>query len=221
MRAEIHKQRQIVRDNLKEKYCPNCEQTLSIDNFYRYKSGTFASYCKKCSYKARIKNIKKKQKEFERNNPNGITEKYCVGCETTFPVSEFTKDAASEVDKLSRLCKKCNNLRHIRWMDKIPDYRERKNAYGQQRRDSRRNLVYAYLEKNPCVDCGETNPIVLEFDHIKDKEFCISEGIFTGKTLDSIKKEISKCDIRCANCHAIKTAKEINSYKYRLYMEEQ
>ena len=53
-----------------------------------------------------------------------------------------------------------------------------------------------YLSAHPCVDCGESDPIVLCFDHrdqTKKKRLV--------NTLHSLKYEAPKCDVRCANCH--------------------
>lgn len=61
--------------------------------------------------------------------------------------------------------------------------------------------ILEYLLKNPCVDCGEGDPIVLEFDHRGDKLFNVSDANRNGKSLPIVIKEIEKCDIRCANCH--------------------
>ena len=77
-----------------------------------------------------------------------------------------------------------------------------------------RKKIFNYLKNNSCVDCGNSNPIVLEFDH-KDnikKKFIISSAM--GNSWDKIKEEINKCDVRCANCHRIRTAKQFNWYKY-------
>jgi len=73
---------------------------------------------------------------------------------------------------------------------------------------SQRNSKYVndYLLSHPCVDCGNNNTIVLEFDHIKDdKKFNISDIRKRAYSLKTIQDEISKCEVRCANCHRIVT----------------
>ncbi len=73
-----------------------------------------------------------------------------------------------------------------------------------------RAWVKAYLKEHPCVDCGEPDWRVLEFDHIDpaSKSFSISRGIADGRNIDSIKTEIKKCEVRCCNCHRIRTRRE-------------
>jgi hypothetical protein len=63
------------------------------------------------------------------------------------------------------------------------------------------------------VIVGQTNPAVLDFDHLRDKKYSLTDMIRKGYGLPSIKKEIEKCVIRCANCHRIKTSIEQNWYK--------
>lgn len=61
-----------------------------------------------------------------------------------------------------------------------------------------------YLSNNPCVDCGEDDPIVLQFDHVRgDKIGCVSELICRKWKI--VFEEIKKCDVRCGNCHTRKT----------------
>lgn len=60
-------------------------------------------------------------------------------------------------------------------------------------------------QSSGCTDCGENNPIVLDFDHIRDKKYNISRMIHDGFSWSSIKKEIEKCQVVCANCHRIRT----------------
>jgi len=84
---------------------------------------------------------------------------------------------------------------------------------NEMRRIRNRKYVYEYLLVHPCVDCGETDPVVLTFDHICDKKMNVSKMIRQGRSFEKLKEEIEKCEVRCANCHARKTAKEQGWYK--------
>lgn len=75
-------------------------------------------------------------------------------------------------------------------------------------KDRARAYITAYLEANPCVDCGETDIIVLEFDHVGEegtKKFNISDATRLGYGMPKLKAEMAKCEVRCANCHRKKT----------------
>jgi len=72
--------------------------------------------------------------------------------------------------------------------------------------------IWNYLLNHPCVDCAERDPIVLEFDHIKVKLMAVSKLISHG-SINNIKLEIEKCEVRCANCHRRKTALQYSWYK--------
>jgi 5-methylcytosine-specific restriction endonuclease McrA len=64
----------------------------------------------------------------------------------------------------------------------------------------------AYLKSKKCAICGESDPIVLEFDHLHEKRNSIS--MMLSYSWESIVKEIGKCQILCANCHRRKTYNE-------------
>lgn len=71
-----------------------------------------------------------------------------------------------------------------------------------------RNYRYLkeFLQKNPCVDCGESDIVVLEFDHVRgEKSGNVSDMANRALSITKIQKEIEKCEIRCANCHRRKT----------------
>ena len=67
-----------------------------------------------------------------------------------------------------------------------------------------------------CIDCGETNPLLLDFDHLRDKRANVSQLVQSGFSWATIAAEIDKCVVRCANCHARKTAREIGSYRTKV-----
>ena len=74
-------------------------------------------------------------------------------------------------------------------------------------RNEVRAMLHAYLKDHHCVDCGESDPIILEFDHTdpKQKKFNIGDAAKRGFALQTVLDEIAKCEVRCANCHRRKT----------------
>lgn len=138
--------------------------------------------------------------------------KKCSTCKNMKPTKEFA------------FKNKAKNIRHARCkicQCKVCKIHYQKNKQKYIQKAKRNNLIYNkkirdyiwdYLLKHPCVDCGETNPIVLEFDHVREKkEFEIANRRIT--CLKRLKSEVNKCEIRCANCHRKKTAKERGYWK--------
>ena len=79
-----------------------------------------------------------------------------------------------------------------------------------ERNSSRRNKIVRFIQEykagKKCVDCGENYPYwILEFDHLKDKNFTIAQFRSTTMSLEVVKEEIEKCDIVCSNCHKNRT----------------
>lgn len=85
-----------------------------------------------------------------------------------------------------------------------------------QRISKNRKYIFEFLKDKRCVDCGETNILTLEFDHVDPslKKYSVSWIMCQGLSLDKLKEEVNKCEIRCANCHKIRTAKQQNWYRY-------
>lgn len=81
-----------------------------------------------------------------------------------------------------------------------------------------RDFVGGFLLENPCVDCGNEDIRVLEFDHIRGKKrLGVAVMVNQGYTLDTIKSEISKCEVRCRNCHTIKTYERLGGSWHENY----
>jgi hypothetical protein len=73
-----------------------------------------------------------------------------------------------------------------------------------------------YLRQHPCVDCGESDPVVLDFDH-RDaslKRATVSVLIW-ATSWAVVEQEMARCDVRCANCHRRRTAVQIGWRKNR------
>ena len=79
--------------------------------------------------------------------------------------------------------------------------------------------LLAFKIAHPCVDCGESDPVVLEFDHMRDKRWNISEMVTGTFPWSTIEAELEKCVVRCANCHRRKTSAERNGRIYTLSEE--
>jgi len=72
-----------------------------------------------------------------------------------------------------------------------------------------KSYTASYFATHPCVDCGEPDAEVLEFDHREPlkKSGHVSRMIADGLKLELNIAEVAKCDVRCCNCHRRKTRK--------------
>jgi len=141
--------------------------------------------------------------------------KMCTKCGEEKPSTEFTKDKYKS-DGLSSQCRECKKAKCKKYYRKNRE-KQIKQCYANKRRRIEEHYIKLYkcLLEHPCVDCGESDPVVLEFDHLRDKTTEISKLINKGVGWERIMEEISKCEVRCANCHKIKTIRERDDvYKY-------
>ncbi len=73
-----------------------------------------------------------------------------------------------------------------------------------------RKLVREVKQEASCADCGYSNaefPETLDFDHLGDKKFGLGNAATSAYSIETVRKEMSKCEIVCAICHRIRTAK--------------
>lgn len=68
-----------------------------------------------------------------------------------------------------------------------------------------RDHIIAYKSTHPCVDCGNDNWIVLDFDHRPGEKKLYKIANTSWLTMAKLEAEIVKCDVRCANCHRLIT----------------
>lgn len=131
--------------------------------------------------------------------------KTCNKCKTQKPVTEFGKLTKSK-DGLNPTCILCmrdyhNDLYHSS-SKRQKDIRKNNTKHISKSKEFKKN----YLQSHPCLDCGEENIVVLDFDHVcGEKIFDISSGVLKGFSIKRIAEEITKCEVVCANCHRIRT----------------
>ena len=94
-----------------------------------------------------------------------------------------------------------------KWKSK--NFQENKEYFANRQR-LRREQFRQIIEKAkdiPCFDCNKRYPyFVMDFDHVRGrKEFQISDSAHKLPSVERLLKEISKCDVVCANCHRLRT----------------
>jgi transcription elongation factor Elf1 len=91
-------------------------------------------------------------------------------------------------------------------------YKSKAKVAKLAQREWNRSFVHRVKRIFGCADCGESDSVILEFDHVKgEKRANIADMVHRPLCIDSIKKEIRKCEVRCANCHRRKTHERRNS----------
>lgn len=130
-----------------------------------------------------------------------IDMKKCYKCGDEKSIKCFSKNA-SKKDGLSAQCKECHKkLRRIHYennKDKIIKQVSIKKEKYHKWFDS--------LKNKPCKDCGNSYPpYVMDFDHLRDKEFGLSKTLNYNWGRTRVLNEIEKCELVCANCHRIRT----------------
>jgi hypothetical protein len=139
--------------------------------------------------------------------------KRCSMCGERKPLSEFHRDR-SRSDGVQQKCKPCNIELNKRWYREHPEARPRRmDAYAKRRRLERQALILENLLEHPCVDCGEADPVVLDFDHLRDKIANVSAML--TRRWSTILAEIEKCEVVCANCHRRREARRRGYFRAR------
>lgn len=127
--------------------------------------------------------------------------KRCPACGEVKPFQEFPV-ARRRRDGRASICLVCKRQMDKRYYKGNPEWFRERN---QHRTDQNKRKLVEYLRRHPCVDCGEANILVLEFDHRDGKPKNYPTNMIWQRTWNTVLKEIQKCDVRCSNCHTIIT----------------
>ena len=126
-------------------------------------------------------------------------EKACCYCERVFPATnQFFHRSVSRWDKLGAACRECQKKYRHEWQKRNSEYMLTRG------RERKRRLIQ--MLGGVCVDCGFSgHQAAMDFDH-KDpvaKRFLVSGNL--NRKWEVLVEEANKCELRCANCHRIKS----------------
>lgn len=128
--------------------------------------------------------------------------KVCGSCKVEKSVEDFYRRYKGSETRSSK-CKVCQKRWHNEhYSNNKETTKLNVKAYKQKLKEELRKLKSA-----PCTDCGNTYPYyVMQFDHLPqfDKIDDITR-LVTRVSSSTLKEELSKCELVCANCHAIRT----------------
>lgn len=142
-----------------------------------------------------------------RKAADAAGERQCRACGEVKPSVAFEVGSGR---RLRWICAPCASLaQRVRYAADGSAARERSRIKGAAVRAVRVPMVNAIKMERGCIDCGyNAHPAALHFDHRdpSTKSFTIAKQLTCR--LDRLMAEIAKCDVRCANCHAVRSVVE-------------
>jgi len=155
------------------------------------------------------------RREVRRLEEEASGKRICSKCGVTKDLERFNF-RSQRLGKRSPQCAECERAYARDYYARtLPAQRARARRRNRQARDEVFAKLLEHLEGKQCVDCGERDPVVLEFDHVTGvKRATIAELIGCWHPRwDDVLAEIEQCEIRCVNCHRRKTARERGYFK--------
>lgn len=139
--------------------------------------------------------------------------KRCPMCKQLLPFEAFAKRTAK--NRPSSYCRECQRIYcRAHYIRNAALHKSRRMVNTKRYRQRNRKLMIGYLKDHACVDCGEDDILVLDFDHAPGtKTADVSVLVGRGASWERIEREMAKCVVRCANCHRRKTAIDFGWYK--------
>lgn len=138
--------------------------------------------------------------------------KRCSTCQVVRPLTDFNLYRAAPDGRQPR-CRSCSKSWYAANRD---SHRANVRARNIRVRAENRERIGDYLLDHPCVDCGERDIRVLEFDHEDpaQKSLEVVRLADLGLAWSRILAEIEKCSVRCANCHRRRTMEMFGYWRH-------
>ena len=169
-------------------------------------NGTTLRTCERCRVNQRKHNRKKRHAT--PVCPPG--QRYCKNCGRIQPEDQFKSRIARRqtLTKLCQICRQSMTLCHVK-------------------PTSTQGMCRARWEEwkanNPCVVCGESDPQLIEADHLRDKVHqCSTHGYWACHGgVPALTNELTKCQSLCIRCHRLKTKREGGIQKIECRLKRQ
>ena len=157
------------------KRCSKCKQVKNLDDFHRCNKSLDGRHyiCKECKKTYDLIYKKNRKEYFQKKG-----KKYYQ--EHKEKIKERVKEGFYKFRK--------NNPERYRLIVK-------------KSRDKKRKWFNELKKTMKCEICGESDYICLDFHHKNPKDKDITVARIFNNRKDKILKEISKCQVLCANCH--------------------
>jgi hypothetical protein len=122
----------------------------------------------------------------------------------------------AEVAKCELVCVSCHRRRTAQRARTWRAHLDKLNTLNRPLRSRNLRFLIDHLKRSQCVDCGERDILVLDFDHVGPKRASVVGLALDEHGLASIAREIASCQVRCANCHRRRTIQRQPDHLRRL-----
>ena len=127
--------------------------------------------------------------------------KHCPKCKKTLSTTHFAKNKKRK-DGLQSVCRVCQKDYNKTYYAK-PQYKEKVNKRNRAACKKISDYIRTIKERSECSQCGFSHPDALQFHHTDPSTKFFSIAAHKNYSLATVKKEMTKCVILCANCHFI------------------
>ena len=125
----------------------------------------------------------------------------CLSCKVDKSEQEFNWESKQRGIKRKKVCVACCVARNKLSREKN---RAAYNQKSNERRHERKKRMIEY-KGGKCLDCsGQFHWSAMDFHHLDSTTKHRDPGLLMGNTDETLKKEVDKCVLLCANCHRIR-----------------
>ena len=164
----------------------------------KHPNGTTFRFCERCREIQRKHN--RKRRDATPVCPPG--QRYCTKCAHVQPEDQF-KSSYCRRQTLTKRCETCRQIEARCHVNPTTTKGKCKARWEE------------WKAKNPCVVCGETDPQLIEADHLRDKVHRCSNDRYWACNggVPALENELAKCQSLCRWCHTLKSVRERGTLK--------